>query len=159
MTKKLKYDPFDVRPSFRSHWCKELSLPSGKGSGYYLNPITTEEVIKLTEDCTDKEYETTVVKQIFNSPSEYLMWVALRRKYGVTYMQGKMGWRPIQDSAYGLRKQNEFVKEIRREIDAMGANVFDELDRKIIDLQLKFEDLKKDKIFLDERLTTPETML
>lgn len=154
MTQRLKYDALEVRPSFKSTFCRELMLPSGKGSGWYCYPISTKEIISLTADLTEQDYKNTTAKEC-KTASEYLMWVALRLKFGVTYLQPKNGWRLINDDKYEEPAPADIFDKIYEICDAMGQQVFNELDSKIIELKSE----EKDKKYFDEDLTSPATML
>ena len=81
---KLTFNSKQVRNTFKSHYCKELSLPSGKPSGYYIFPITDEEINELSQDLKPEEKP----KRFFTW-SEWALFVALRRKYGLTYLHPK----------------------------------------------------------------------
>ena len=78
---RFKYDASRVRASFRSKFCKELDLPSGKKSGFYVFPIEEDEINRLMGNCEfnmpDGEFETI---------SEWMLWSALRMKYGINYL-------------------------------------------------------------------------
>jgi hypothetical protein len=150
--RKLKFDPLEVRPSFRRHYCRELSLPSGKPSGIQIFPISTDEINKLTNTFTDKDYSETIAKDICKTESEFLLWTALRMKYGFQYLEPKQGYRFVHDNRYEEppeKVENNF------EISDIFQQACVELPSKIIDLQLELEEQKK----LLDRLTTPETML
>lgn len=154
MTQRLKYDALEVRPSFKSTYCRELMLPSGKGSGWYCYPISAEEIISLTADITEQDYKNTTAKEC-KTISEYLMWVALRLKFGVTYLAPKNGWRLINDDKYVEPAPADIFEKIYEICHATGQQVFDELNSKIIELKYQ----EKDKKYFDEDLTSPATML
>jgi hypothetical protein len=79
---KYKYDPSRVRSAFRRKYCRELDLPSGKPSGIEIYPITEEEINKLMGDC---EYTPPRSGEL-TTISEWMLWAALRLKYGITYL-------------------------------------------------------------------------
>lgn len=79
---RYKYDPSRVRSAFRKKYCRELDLPSGKPSGVELNPITEEEINKLMGDCEFNPPRSSEWVSI----SEWMLWSALRLKYGVNYL-------------------------------------------------------------------------
>lgn len=170
MIRKLKFDPLEVRPSFRSTFCRELMLPSGAGSGYFCYPISNAEVQKLTENFTSSDYEQSVARDVCKTESEYLLWIALRLKYGVTYLTSKPGYRPIHDSAYCAPAEPEIIDKIyslvKNDVDSAAFEIFSDLDRKFIDLQNEVKDKlqeqnqeKNSKKFFDDDLTSPATML
>ncbi|MBQ2173852.1 MAG: hypothetical protein II453_01885 [Alphaproteobacteria bacterium] len=72
-----------IRLSFKHKYCKTLQLPSGNWSDYDLFPIAEDEVRSLTKDLTGRP------KGPWITNDEYLLWVALRRKYGVNYLKPK----------------------------------------------------------------------
>ena len=79
---KYRYDPSRVRASFRRKYCRELSLPSGKPSGFEVYPITKEEIETLLADFDGAPPlggELTTI-------SEWMLWAALRLKYGIRYL-------------------------------------------------------------------------
>lgn len=82
--KRLTFNSKQVRTAFKSHYCKELSLPSGKPSGYYIFPITDEEINELSQDL-----DVVEKPKRFLTWSEWALFVALRRKYGTTYLRPK----------------------------------------------------------------------
>ena len=94
--RKLKFDPLEVRPSFRRHYCRELLLPSGKPSGIQIFPIATDEVDKLTSGFTEKDYSETIARDECKTESEFLLWTALRMKYGFQYLEPKQGYRFVR---------------------------------------------------------------
>lgn len=151
----LRFDPLEVRPSFRSEYCQELSLPSGKKSGRYNYPIATSEIINLIKDFTTDDYEKSIAKEFCKTESEFSLWLALRLKYGITYLQPKNGWRYVSDSEYEPPKEKNPMDEFYDRIDNMGSYLFSILDSKIIELR----DELKEKKFSFEDLTTPATML
>ena len=79
---KYKYDPARVRTSFRRKYCRELDLPSGKPSGVEMFPITADEVNRLMGDC---EYSAPLDGER-TTISEWMLWAALRLKYGINYL-------------------------------------------------------------------------
>ena len=85
---KLTFDEKQVRKSFKSRFCGEFVLPSGKPSGYYKFPITDEEINEFMDGCQE-----TKPKQ-FLTWSEWALWSALRHKYGIKYLyqRTKQGW-------------------------------------------------------------------
>jgi len=79
---KYKYDPTRVRVEFRRKYCKELQLPSGKMSGYELFPITEQEINELLKDFDGTPPHNDEQVTI----SEWMLWAALRLKYGINYL-------------------------------------------------------------------------
>jgi hypothetical protein len=71
-------------------------------SGHYLFPITNEEVVELTQDL--KAWDTP--KGFFTS-SEWALWTALRRKYGVTYMKPKTRQERFIENPYNFLEPKE----------------------------------------------------
>lgn len=113
MTNQI-FNPKQVRDKFRSHYCKELTMPSGKMSGHYLFPISDEEVIELTRDL--KFYERP---KGFLTGSEWALWTALRRKYGFNYMK------PIIKQQRFISNPYNFIeKEETPAIDALEERLF-----------------------------------
>lgn len=101
MTKSI-FNEGAVRPKFRSHFCRELTLPSGKMSGYCLFPITTEEVVELTQDLKAEDKPKG-----FFTASEWALWTALRRKYGVTHMNPKTKQERFIENPYNFLEPKE----------------------------------------------------
>ena len=81
---KLTFNRKQVRPSFVAHYCGEYTLPSGKMSGYYRFPITDEEINETCKwlDLADKP-------KYFWTMSEWMLFTALRVKYGFNYLKPK----------------------------------------------------------------------
>ena len=152
---KLKFDPLEVRPSFRSTFCRELVLPSGKKSGFLAYPITAEEIRALVADFTTADYESSAVHDICKTESEYAMWLALRLKYGVVYLQPQRGWRLVNDNKYSDPPEPDIFDKINEIIDGVETRLFDEINSRIIQL----EEEQKGKNFFDDDLTSPATML
>lgn len=135
--KKLIFNSKQVRNTFKSHYCKELSLPSGKPSGYYIFPITDEEINELSQDLNPEEKP----KRFFTW-SEWAMFVALRRKYGVTYLHPKT-------------KQERFLSEYDMScLPQKEENPIEELENKL----LFYCDSKLDDMldYLQDSISTPE---
>lgn len=78
---RFKYDASRVRRDFHSKYCGEFQLPSGKPSGMYMYPISEEEINELMGGC-----EFDMPKGEFQTISEWMLWSALRIKYGLGYM-------------------------------------------------------------------------
>lgn len=154
-TQKLKFDPLEVRPSFRSTFCRELVLPSGEKSGFLAYPITTEEIRALVADFTTADYESSAVHDICKTESEYAMWLALRLKYGIVYLQPQRGWRLINDNKYEEPAPADIFDKIYEICHGTETRLFDEINSRIIQL----EEEQKDKKFFDDDLTSPATML
>ena len=153
--RKLRFDPLEVRPSFKSKYCHELILPSGRKSGFVVYPISADEVRKFTENFTSTDFEQAGAHDICKTESEYCMWLALRLKYGVNYLSTKPAYRPINDNRYEPPKEPDIFEKIYNEIDGVEQRLFDEFSSQII--KLKYQE--KDKKFFDEDLTSPATML
>lgn len=81
---KLTFNRKQVRPSFMAHYCGEYTLPSGKMSGYYRFPITDEEI---NETC--KWLDPKDKPKRFWTMSEWMLFTALRVKYGFNYLKPK----------------------------------------------------------------------
>ena len=79
---RFKYDPTRVRAEFRRKYCRELDLPSGKPSGIEIYPITESEVNQIMGDC---EFPFPAGGE-FTTISEWMLWSALRIKYGINYL-------------------------------------------------------------------------
>ena len=82
---KYKYDPTRVRASFRHKYCHEIDLPSGKPSGYELYPITEQEINDLMGDFDG----VAPIGGELTTISEWMLWAALRIKYGINYLNPK----------------------------------------------------------------------
>ena len=143
---RLKYDPFAVRRSFRQKWCKALVLPSGKTSDYYFFPIDSTEITSLTEDLTKDDFLHSSAKDFCKNESEFLMWVALRKKYGFSYLVYKQKIQPAHIEKQ-VDEEAEKIAKIYYDFESSDDNVFDELSRKIIDLSREVDAIKKDKKF------------
>lgn len=129
MTKSI-FNEEAVRPKFRSHFCKELMLPSGKMSGHYLFPITTEEVVELTQDLKAEDKPKG-----FLTGSEWALWTALRCKYGFNYMN------PITKQQRFISNPYNFIKkEETPAIDALEERLFNYCDCKLNEI---FEIMQK----------------
>ena len=81
---KLTFNRKQVRPTFMTHYCGEYILPSGKPSGYYRFPITDEEI---NETC--KWLDPKDKPKRFWTMSEWMLFTALRVKYGFNYLKPK----------------------------------------------------------------------
>lgn len=148
----------DVRRSFRHKYCGEYDLPSGKPSGYFRFPITSAEVEELTTDISDDELKSSVIWQQCQNNSEVRLWIALRLKYGLNYMNPirNQFWLPDYRYCDVVRKDPQ--AEIKNEIWNATQNVFEELSAKINDLKYPREEKDFKKNF-DSDLTSPESML
>lgn len=91
---RYKYDPTRVRESFRNKYCKTLQLPSGKMSNYDFFPITEDEINSLMADFDS----TPPQNSEWTTISEWMLFSALRFKYGVNYLnpQPKSLWRTYE---------------------------------------------------------------
>lgn len=72
-----------VRLTFKHKYCRTLQLPSGGWSDYDMFPITEQEVRELTKDIKSRP------KGEWITMDEYLLWCALRLKYGINYLKPK----------------------------------------------------------------------
>lgn len=82
---RYRYDPSRVRPEFRRKYCRELDMPSGKPSGFEIFPITEQEINDLVGDFDGAPPVRGELKTI----SEWMLWAALRLKYGINYLNPK----------------------------------------------------------------------
>ena len=160
-TPKLKYNPMDVRPSFRRKWCHEYELPSGKPSGFFQFPISTEEVLSLTSHISDDKISRSAMTQYCINLSEVRLWVALRLKYGFSYLcrNRRQFW--IDDWKYDPYRSDEDKERYDKllfEISSACDNVFEELSSRINNLKNTKEEKDFKKKF-DTDLTTEETMV
>lgn len=135
----------DVRRSFRHKYCGEYDLPSGKPSGYFRFPITSAEVEELTAHISDDELKSSAIWQQCQNNSEVRLWIALRLKYGLNYMNPirNQFWLPDYRYCDVVRKDPQ--DEIKNEIWNATANVYEELSAKINELKYPKEekDFKK----------------
>lgn len=152
---KSKYNPMDVRPSFRHQYCGEYDLPSGKPSGYFRFPITSAEVEQLAGG---EDLGRSQAKAFCKNESELMLWVALRRKYGVNYLAPVKWQFWLDDYKYEGVKEKDNTDEIKNEFYNGLQNLFEELNSKINDLKYQKEEKDFKKMF-DSDLTTEETMV
>lgn len=148
----------DVRRSFRSKYCAEYDLPSGKPSGYFHFPITSAEVEELTADISDDELKSSAIWQQCQNNSEVRLWIALRLKYGINYLAPVKWQFWLADYKYCDVVREDPQAEIKNEIWNTIANVYEELSAEINDLKRQKEE-KDFKKFFDSDLTSPKSML
>lgn len=134
---KLQYDPTVVRPAFRRKFCHEMTLPSGKHSGYELYPITEEEVRTLTSDYTAPTFvETDNVMVLFGgyfkNESEWRLWTALRVKYGTNYMKPKREQFWLPDYKYEPRKEPDPAETLRSDLENQLEQRAEFIEEKIV---------------------------
>ena len=104
---RLIFNDNQVRKSFKSKLCKEFILPSGKPSGFYKFPITSEEINEIM-----KEYADVEKPKKFFTWSEWALFVALRRKYGFNYLKPKeQKFLPHIDTLYEEPKNDESLED------------------------------------------------
>lgn len=151
----------DVRRSFRSKYCHEYELPSGGGSGFFQYPITSAEVEQLTADYSDDELKSAAIWQQCKNNSEVRLWVALRLKYGINYLNPIRNQFWLPDFMYTGIPEPDPMEDIKHELSADIQQAISEL----CDLSAKVNDLRREKIEkdfkknFDSDLTTAETML
>lgn len=97
-----------VRNSFKSRFCGEFMLPSGKPSGYYKFPISDEEINAYMEN-----YKNQEKPKGFFTWSEWALWTALRCKYGFNYLaQKKQKFLSHIDNMYNEPKEENLEEKM-----------------------------------------------
>ena len=104
---KLIFNNKLVRNSFKSRFCGEFILPSGKPSGYYKFPISDKEINEYMES-----YKNQEKPKGFFTWSEWALWTSLRCKYGVNYLTSKkQKFLSHIDNMYNPIKKEENLEE------------------------------------------------
>jgi hypothetical protein len=144
---RYKYDPARVRADFRRKYCRELDLPSGKPSGVEIYPITEDEINELMGDCESscpKFGEHVTI-------SEWMLWAALRLKYGINYLH------PIPKSLQWQTYEPHYTGEKEPTID----DKLEELETKMqnyVDLEIERFNEKFLNYINDGQKSTVKTM-
>lgn len=152
--RKLKFNPYFVRAEYRRVVCRELDLPSGNPSGHFLFPVEDEYVQKIAE-----MYEAPDVKVMAacgaENVHEWLLWTAARVKYGVNYLSPKRNQFWLDDRMYEPEPEPDLFEKERAELTNLIEQRAEYVAGFLTERE-KEEKVKKIKIFLRERLTTPD---
>jgi len=134
---KYRYDPTRVRASFRHKYCQELDLPSGKPSGFEIFPITEEEINNLMGDvdCVPPlDGELTTI-------SEWMLFGALRLKYGVNYMNPMTKQHKhllFSNDLYQRTAEDSSKAELKRHLEELEIRMQNYIDHEIQYFNEKF---------------------
>lgn len=108
---KLTFNNKQVRDKIKSYYCKEFTLPSGKMSGYYMFPITEDEINSLSQDLNIEDKPKK-----FLTWSEWALFVALRRKYGLNYLHPKTKQERFLSSCDPIPKEENPIEELEAKL-------------------------------------------